>query len=109
MYKRQFQFYGIGVDNLVVGMTMERAGGFVNWGQCKRKDVTESRIWFSSRSQLISLRTDEGNISSGWGALSGEEETDRFFWVSCHDIAAIWVAFLSSSTGGELGSARGAL
>ena len=39
-----FQFYGIGVDNLVVGMTMERAGGFANWGQCKRKDVTESRI-----------------------------------------------------------------
>ena len=22
----------------------------------------------------------EGNITSGWGALSGEEETDRFFW-----------------------------
>ena len=45
----------------------------------------------------MSLRTDEGNITSGWGALSGEEETDRFFWVSRHDniIAGIWVAFFS--------------
>jgi hypothetical protein len=22
----------------------------------------------------------EGNITSGWGSLSGQEETDRFFW-----------------------------
>ena len=28
-----FQFYGLGVDNLVVGLTMERGGGFVSWGQ----------------------------------------------------------------------------
>lgn len=28
-----FQFYGTGVDNLVVGMTMERGGGFQCWGQ----------------------------------------------------------------------------
>ena len=28
-----FQFYGLGVDNLVVGMVMERGGGFAAWGQ----------------------------------------------------------------------------
>ena len=26
-----FQFYGIGVDNMVVGMSMERGGGFAAW------------------------------------------------------------------------------
>ena len=30
-----FQFYGLGVDNLVVGMTMERGGGFAAWGQTR--------------------------------------------------------------------------
>mmetsp|Transcript_22093 Transcript_22093/g.66318 ORF Transcript_22093/g.66318 Transcript_22093/m.66318 type:complete len:197 (-) Transcript_22093:1599-2189(-) len=28
-----FQFYGIGVDNIIYGVTMSRGGGFVNWGQ----------------------------------------------------------------------------
>ena len=28
-----FQFYGLAVANMVVGMTMERGGGFANWGQ----------------------------------------------------------------------------
>eukprot|EP01047_Picozoa_sp_COSAG01_P061424 COSAG01_NODE_7672_length_3104_cov_2.368053_1_plen_274_part_00 len=28
-----FQFYGLGVDNMVVSMTMERGGGFAAWGQ----------------------------------------------------------------------------
>ena len=28
-----FQFYGLGVDNMVVGMTMTRGGGFIAWGQ----------------------------------------------------------------------------
>ena len=28
-----FQFYGLGVDNMVTGMTMERGGGFAAWGQ----------------------------------------------------------------------------
>jgi hypothetical protein len=30
-----FQFYGLGVDNMVVGMTMERGGGFIAWGQTR--------------------------------------------------------------------------
>jgi hypothetical protein len=30
-----FQFYGLGVDNMIVGMTMERGGGFANWGQSR--------------------------------------------------------------------------
>lgn len=59
----------------------------------------------------------EGNITSGWGALSGEEETDRFFWgaslgvhvghsetVLRHDITVdddqpLWCALLYSICG----------
>jgi len=66
-----FQFYGIGVDNMIHGMTMERGGGFAAWGQDRGTFVNPNLMnQFIGNTVVEGLRAEHQGTPlgrGGWG------------------------------------------
>ena len=63
-----FQFYGLGVDNMIIGMSMKRGGGFANWGQERGTFVNPNLMnQVTGNTVLEGLRAEHQGTPLGMG------------------------------------------